>query len=205
MRPEAEVRKGTTTVGLLCTDGVVFASERRATIGNLIANKDMDKVIKIQDHCAMTVAGDVGDAQTIARLLKVNCNLYEIQRGKKISIEAAGTFLSNVLQGSKYFPYWIMILLGGYDNAPRIYSLGLDGSMIPEKFVSTGSGSPVAYGVLENMYKEGKPIKENICIAVKAIKAAMERDVMSGNGINVAVIDKKGYKKLSDDEIKAEA
>jgi proteasome beta subunit len=203
MENEEMMKKGTTTVGLLCVDGVILASEKRASMGTLIANKEVDKVLKIQDHLAITIAGSVGDAQTIARILKAHCALYEIQRGKRITIEGAGTLLANVLQGSKYFPYWIQILMGGYDTVPRLFSLDLTGSLLTEKFVATGSGSPVAYGVFEDKYKENKTIKDNLPLAIKALKAAMERDVMSGNGISVVIIDKQGFRKLTDEEIDA--
>ncbi len=196
-----EGKKGTTTVGLLCSDGVILASEKRASMGGLVANKEADKVLKIQDHLGITIAGSVGDAQTIARIMKAQTSLYEIQRGRKITIEGAGTLLANILQGSKYFPYWIQLLMGGYDSKPRLYSLDLTGSLMEEKFVSTGSGSPIAYGVLEDKYKENKTVKDNLPIAVRAISSALERDIYSGNGFNVAVIDKKGFRKLSDKEI----
>jgi len=196
-----EAKKGTTTVGLLCSDGVILASEKRASMGGLVANKEADKVLKIQEHLGITIAGSVGDAQTIGRIMKAQASLYEIQRGRKITVEGAGTLLANILQGSKYFPYWIQLLMGGYDSKPRLYSLDLTGSLMEEKFVSTGSGSPIAYGVLEDKYKENKTVKENLPIAVKAIKSALERDIYSGNGLNIAVIDKKGFRKLSDKEI----
>lgn len=198
-----QIKKGTTTVGILCSDGVILASERRASLGNLIANKETDKVLKIQDHLGITIAGSVGDAQTIARILRAQCSLYEVQRKRKISIESAGTLMANILQGSKYFPYWIQLLMGGYDTKPRLFSLDLSGSILAEKYVSTGSGSPVAYGVLESMCKDNKTVKENLSVVVKALKAAMERDMASGNGLLVAVIDKKGFKRLDDEDIKA--
>jgi proteasome beta subunit len=201
LRLVEESKKGTTTVGLLCSDGVILASEKRASMGGLVANKEADKVLKIQDHLGITIAGSVGDAQTIARIMRAQTSLYEIQRGRKITIEGAGTLLANILQGSKYFPYWIQLLMGGYDSKPRLYSLDLTGSLMEEKFVSTGSGSPIAYGVLEDKYKENKTVKDNLPIAVRAISSALERDIYSGNGFNVAVIDKKGFRKLSDKEI----
>lgn len=196
-----EGKKGTTTIGLLCTDGVILASEKRASMGNLIANKEADKVLKIQDHLGITIAGSVGDAQTIARIMRAQTASYEIQRGRKITIDGAGTLLANILQQSKYFPYFIQLLMGGYDSKPRLYSLDLTGSFMEEKFVSTGSGSPTAYGVLEDKYKENKTVKENLPIAIRALKAAMERDIYSGNGLNIVVIDKKGFHKLSEKEL----
>lgn len=198
---EGQFKKGTTTVGLLSNDGVVLAAEKRAVMGNLIANKEVRKIIGITPHIALTVAGSVGDAQMLARILKVNIRLYEIARKKRIHVEGAATLLANILQSHKWFPYFVQVLVGGYDTKPRLYSLDLLGSLLPEKCVATGSGSPIAYGVIEENYREGQSTKENAIIAAKAIKAAMERDSASGNGIDVAVITKSGIRYLKAEEL----
>ncbi len=187
-------RKGTTTVGLLAKDGVVLAAERRATMGTLIANKDTQKLFEIQPYMWMTTAGSVADAQVLVRIMKVQTNLYELERGVPMSVSAAATLLSNILHENKILPYYVQLLMGGYDTEPRLYSFDALGSVLPEKVVSTGSGSPIAYGVLEENYKEGRSVKENVEIAVKALKAAMQRDVMSGNGVDVVTITKNGSK-----------
>ncbi len=191
---EGQERKGTTTIGLLAKDGVVLAAERRATLGYLVANKETQKIFQIQPHLWLTTAGSVADAQVLVRIMKVQTNLYQIDRGVPMTVSAAATLLSNILHENKIFPYYVQLLLGGYDTEPRLYSLDALGSVLPEKAVATGSGSPIAYGVLEEYYKEGKGIEENVNIAVKALKAAMQRDVMSGNGIDVVTITKKGPK-----------
>jgi len=196
-----ETKRATTTVGLLCSDGVILAAEMRASMGNLVANKEVEKILKIQDHLGITTAGGAGDAQALARVMKAQLALYEIQRGRKIGIEGAATLLGNILQNNKWLPYFVQILMGGYDTKPRLYSLDMSGSIFEEKSTSTGSGSPVAFGVLEDKFKENKPVKDNLIIAVKAIKAAIERDVYCGGKINVAVIDKKGFRKLTEKEI----
>ena len=173
-------------------------------MGHLVANKEAQKVFKIQDHIGLTIAGGVGDAQRLVKILKAECALYEIQRGRKISVEGAATLLSNILQNSKFFPYWVQLIMAGYDTEPRLYSLDLAGSLMEEKSVSTGSGSPVAYGVLEDKYKKNRPVKENLPIAARAIKAATERDVYSGgDGIDIASITKSGIKFYKKDDIEA--
>ncbi len=199
---EKEPMKGTTNVGLLCSDGVIIGAERKATMGNLIANKEAKKVLKIQDHLVMSIAGLVGDAQRLAKILKATTSLYEIERKKKIKVEAAATILSNILQNNKYFPYYVQLLLGGYDSKPALYSFDAFGSLMEEKSVATGSGSPIAYGVLEEKYIEGGTIKENLPVAAQALKAATERDIYSGGkGFDIAVITKEGAKFLTEKEI----
>lgn len=199
-----EVRKretGTTTVGIKGNDGIILAAERRATAGTLIACKEADKILKIQDHLGMTIAGLVGDAQTLNRILKAQCSLYEIKRDKKIGVEGAATLLGNILQQTKYFPYWVQILIGGYDTNGKLYSVDAAGGILTEDFISTGSGSPIAYGVLEDSYEKNKPVRELLPLAARAITVAKKRDSASGEKVDIAIIDKKGFRKLRRDEI----
>jgi len=200
----SNVAKGTTTVGVVCSDGVILGADMRATMGHFIANKKTDKVLKLQDHLAMTVAGGVGDAQSLNRLLKAECSLYEMQRKQRISVKGAATLLGTVLQQSKYYPYWVQLLVGGIDleDKPGIYSIDMAGGVVSEEFVSTGSGSMMVYGVFEDQFSKNKTIKENLPLVVRAINSAMKRDSASGDGLNIVTIDKKGYKKLSQSEIK---
>ncbi|MCK4327222.1 MAG: archaeal proteasome endopeptidase complex subunit beta [Candidatus Diapherotrites archaeon] len=189
-------KHGTTTLGLKCKDGVILASESRATMGNLIANKDTPKIFRLQDHIWMTTAGSVADAQKLVRIMQVETNLYQIERDHPMKVDAAVSLLSNILHGNKWFPYWVQLLIGGYDTGPRLYSLDAVGSALEEKVVATGSGSPFAYGLLEAQYSEGGTVDENVPVAVKAIKSALERDAFSGNNIKLVAITKSGYKKI---------
>jgi proteasome beta subunit len=192
-----EVRKtGTTTVGLICKDGVVLAAEKKSTMGYLVASKESEKILPIADHIAMTIAGVSGDAQTLARYMKAELKLFEIQNQRRISVKGACTLLSNILQGSKFFPYYVQLILAGFDDGPKIFSLDAVGGWEEEKkFFSTGSGSPMALGVLEDSYKENLTVEEGRKIALRAIKAAVERDIASGGkGADVAVITKDGIK-----------
>lgn len=197
-----EQKKGTTTVGLLCKDGVVLASESRATMGNLIANKNVQKVFPIKDHIGMTTAGGVADAQKLMRILKAQISLYQIRRDSQITVDASVKLLSNILNENRIFPYYVHLLVGGFDEEPRLYSLDALGSVIDETKVATGSGSPVAYGVLEDKFKENKSVEDNIPIALKAIDAAIERDAMSGNNVNLAKITKDGFERLDPEDYK---
>jgi proteasome beta subunit len=192
-----EVRKsGTTTVGLICKDGVVLAAEKKSTMGYLIASKESEKILPIADHIAMTIAGVSGDAQILARYMRAELKLFEIQNQRRISVKGACILLSNILQGSKFFPYYVQLILAGFDDGPKIFSLDAIGGWEEEKkFFSTGSGSPIALGVLEDSYRENLTVEEGKKIALRAIKAAVERDIASGGkGADVAVITKDGIK-----------
>ena len=160
---EEQAKHGTTTVGLVCSDGIVLAAEKRATMGYLVAHKIVEKVIPITDKIAVTTAGFVGDAQMLAKYLRSEIELYEIRRQKRVNVKAAATLLANILFGNRMsiFPFYVQILLAGTDETGyHLFSLDPDGGNIEDKCVSTGSGSVIAYGVLEDKFKEGMPIKE---------------------------------------------
>jgi len=198
---EKEVKTGTTTVGIVCKDGVVLAAEKKATMGYLIASKDDKKIVEILPHLGLTQAGAVGDIQALVRFLSAEAKLYEIKNTKKIPVHAAATLLSNILyQGRQsFFPYMVQIILAGYDHkGSQLFILHPDGSRLEEKkFFSTGSGSPMAFGVLETLYNENITTQEGIEMAAKAIKAAVERDIASGGkGIDIVVIDSKGFREV---------
>jgi proteasome beta subunit len=198
-----EPLKGTTTVGLVFEDGVVLATEKRATMGYLIASKKAKKVYQISDRIGMTTAGGVGDAQQMARLMTVECSLYNIRRGRPMTVAAASTLLSNILNNNRYYPFYVQLLVGGIDDSgPSVYSVdALGGATREEEIVATGSGSPMAYGVLEDRYRKGMTSDEAVALAVRAVRAAIKRDAGSGEGIHVVVITRDEYREISDEEI----
>lgn len=198
-----EPLKGTTTVGLVFVDGVVLATEKRATMGYLIASKKAKKVYQIADRIGMTTAGGVGDAQQMARLMTVECSLYNIRRGRPMTVAAASTLLSNILNNNRYYPFYVQLLVGGIDDSgPSIYSVdALGGATREEEIVATGSGSPMAYGVLEDRYRKGMTRDEAVALGVRAVRAAIKRDAGSGEGIHVVVITRDEYREISDEEI----
>lgn len=195
--------EGTTTVGLTCKDGVVFASEQRATMGSLIAHKNTQKIFKIDNHIVATIAGSVGDAQNLMKYISAEVALYQLRNNMQMSIDSAATLTANILHSARFAPYFVQTLLGGVDaKGPKIYSLDPSGGLIPDDFISTGSGSVFAYGVLEDRYSEDLTVDEGINVAIRALKSAMERDTYSGNGILVSIVKTDGgYKELTKEEI----
>ena len=205
MEPEmqlpAELKTGTTTVGMIAKDCVVLASDQRATMGFLIANKTAKKIFKITDRIGATIAGSVADAQAIMDLLSAEAKLFEIQRGRPIRVKALTRLLSNIMFQGRGL-YMLQCLVGGFDDeGAQVYYTDYVGSVIPDKFVSTGSGSPVALGVLEAEYKDDLTKKKAIELGVRAVAAAIERDAASGNSILVSVIDKDGYQEIPKETI----
>ncbi|KQC03378.1 MAG: proteasome subunit beta [Methanoculleus sp. SDB] len=190
-----EIYKGTTTIGLVFDQGVVLATEKRATMGNLVASKTAKKVYQIADRIGMTTAGGVGDAQQLARLMRVECNLFQVRRGRPITVGATSTLLSNYLNQNRYFPFYVQLLVGGIDETgPSVYSVdAMGGASREDDMVATGSGSPFAYGVLEDRYHRDITEEEAVDLAVRALKSAMRRDVGSGEDISIVVITREKY------------
>jgi proteasome beta subunit len=195
------VLKGTTTIGVVCKDGVILASDTRVTMGFYVAHKFGKKVYKIDDHLGMTIAGTVADAQRVVDILIANAKLYKINMNRPIPVASAARLVANLLFQNRYVPLATQVLVGGIDDSgPHVFNLDPYGSLTEEKMVSTGSGSPVAYGILEDKYKEGLTIDENLPVIARAVNAAMKRDVASGNSYNIIVINEFGYKELTDEE-----
>ncbi|MDO8871325.1 MAG: archaeal proteasome endopeptidase complex subunit beta [Methanoregula sp.] len=202
--PLQESMKGTTTIGIVFDGGVILATEKRATMGYMIASKKAKKVYKVAERIGMTTAGGVGDAQQLARILTVECNLYQIRRSRSITVGAAATLLSNYLNQNRVFPYYVQLLVGGIDETgPSVYSVdAMGGATREEEIVATGSGSPMAYGVLEDRFRKDMNEDEAIDIAVRGLKSAMKRDAGSGEGIHVVVITKDKYLEMGEDALK---
>jgi proteasome beta subunit len=195
------VVKGTTTIGVVCKDGVILASDTRVTMGYFVAHKQGKKVYKIDDHIGMTIAGSVADAQKVIDIITANAQLYRINLNRPMPINSAARMTSNLLFSARGL--MAQILVGGVDDSgPHLYNLDPYGSLTEEKVTSTGSGSPLAIGVLEDKFKEGMTVKEALPIIARAVNAAMKRDIASGNNYNIIVIDTKGYKELTDAEKK---
>lgn len=199
--PNQSVLKGTTTVGVVCRDGVILASDTRVTMGFFVAHRKGKKVYKIDEHLAMTISGNVADAQRTVEVLTANAKLYRLNMARPMPVSSAARLVANMLFSSRYAPLLAQVLIGGMDDSgPHVFSIDPFGSITEEKCVATGSGSPVAYGVLEDKYKQDAAIKDVLGIVVKAVDSAMRRNAATGDSFDVSVIDKKGYRELSEKE-----
>lgn len=199
---EKDVKKGTTTLGIVCKEGVVLGSERRATMGTMIAHKSVKKIFKLDENLGLTTAGLVGDVQLLARYITAEVELYKLKSNKLMPVKSVATLTANILSGRRFFPYWVQLIIGGIDGeGNHIYSLDMAGGNIPDKYVTTGSGSPFVYGVLEDHYKEDIDVKGGIDLAIRGLNAAMKRDAASGDAMDIITITKKGFAELDKKDI----
>lgn len=207
---EKSIKKGTTTVGIVCKDGIVLAADKRISMGYLIANKKGEKIHLVSPNMAVTMAGLVSDAQLIVKLARAELNLKKIRSQKEPTVKEAANMIGNILYQNmrkmSMVPGIVSFLLGGKDkHGFKLYELGMDGSVtIADRFTSSGSGSSVAFGVLESSYIEGISVKEGVELAIKTINSAIQRDMPTGEGIDVVTITNEGAKKALGKKIVAE-
>jgi len=194
------MKTGTTTVGINAGDAVVLATDMRASMGNMVSSKDVQKVEQIHPTGALTIAGSVSAAQSLIETLKAESNLFEVRRGKQMSMQALSTLTGNLLRSGGF--YIVSPILGGVDDeGAHVYSIDALGGTTEENYAVSGSGSQFALGVLEQEYTEGVDVEEAKTIATKAIKTATERDTASGNGINIAVVTEDGVDVTNEKDI----
>ncbi len=204
---ENQLKTGTTTLGLVCKDGIVLAADKRATAGHMIVDKRAEKVHVISDNFAVTIAGGVSDAQLLIKLIKAELKLKEVRTNKSPTAKEAANLLGGLLYSNirkmSMIPGIAHFLLGGKDNLGlHLYDLFPDGSVTKVRdFISSGSGSVFAYGVLETQYSPDMSTADGVKLAIKAINTALQRDSASGNGIDVVIINEKEIRRELEKEV----
>jgi proteasome beta subunit len=201
---EEKILHGTTTVGIKAKDGVILCADMRASAGYFIANNNTMKIQKIDEHAGMTMAGGVADAQNITDILRYHANLHRIQKQEPIPIKSLTRLTSLIFHQNRGYPFIADILVGGYDKTgPDLYNIDMFGSVEKKTFVTTGSGSPVAYGLMEEEFHENLSVEDAKILALRAVKAAITRNIGTGDGINLAILDKDGFRLLTKEQKKA--
>src|SRR5919107_881624 len=182
----------TTIVGIKTKEGVVLASDKRASKGFFIGSKIVQKISKIDDTLAIAIAGQLSDAEHLIKVATAERKLIELRRGFPLSVKESSRLIANLaysgLKNSQ--PYYVELLVAGVDTkGTHVNVADMSGAITNEDYAASGSGSPIAYGVLESLYDGRKMTNESAKeVAKKAVLAAMERDPGSGNGVDVLVI-----------------
>jgi len=182
---------GATTVGVVCKDGVVLASEKRVSYGYTVLSKAGRKVFRITDNIGAACAGLVSDMQIMVREVGAYAKIFELDHGRPISVRSTAKMVANMLFRRRLMPYLTQTIIGGFDeDGACIYVLDALGSVLPDKYATVGSGAGIAVGVLESEYKDDLTVDEGKELVVKAVKSAVARDVASGDGIDLLTITK---------------
>lgn len=189
---------GGTTVGLVFKDGVILTSEKRFSLGTYIMSRSARKVFNITDNVGAACAGLVSDMQTLIRESQAYASLYRLDAKRPISVRSAAKIVSNLLFGTRWAPFLTQTIIGGVDEeGPAVYSLDPMGSVLKDKYVAIGSGAPIAAGLLEEAYKDDMTEEEAKQLALKAVKSAISRDAISGDGVDTLIITNRGTKEES--------
>lgn len=181
----------TTTVGIRSKDGVVLAADKRASKGFFVGSKVVQKIFALDDATAVAIAGQMSDAEYLVNLAKAERRLLALRRGFPLSVKESARLIANLAYSGmrSYSPYYVELVVAGVDReGSHVYMSDMSGAVTSEDFMSSGSGSPIAYGVLEQGYRQELALEDAERLAQAAVRAAMERDPGSGNGVDVVVI-----------------
>jgi len=189
---------GATTIGLVFDGGVILASEKRVTYGSMIMSKTGKKVFRIADQVGAACAGLVSDMQILTREIEAQAKLFVLDTKRSMPVNAAAKLMSNVLFNRRMIPLITQTIVGGMDDdGPALYVLDVLGSLLPDTYAAVGSGAQMATGVLEEGYKDNMSMKDAKTLVLAAIKSAIRRDVMSGDGVDLMIITKDGLQEES--------
>jgi proteasome beta subunit len=184
---------GATTIGLVFDGGIILASEKRVTYGSMIMSKTGKKVFRITDNIGAACAGLVSDMQILNREVEAQAKLFTLDAKRPMAVKAAAKVMSNVLFNRRMLPLIIQTIVGGIDDdGPAVYVLDVLGSLLPDNYAAVGSGAQMATGVLEQGYNQEMTQNDAKNLVLKAMKSAIRRDVMSGNGVDLLIITKEG-------------
>jgi proteasome beta subunit len=201
------MKTGTTTIGIVFKEGIILAADKRATAGTLIAQKDTQKINNVTSNIAVTMAGTASDGQLLIKLAKAELKLKELRTQNPVFVEEAANLMSrmvyNNLRKPSMLPGISHFIMGGSDpEGFKLYDIFPDGTIseCPE-YISSGSGSVMAYGVLETLFKKDMTLEEAKTLAIKCVNAAIHRDSASGNGIDIFLINKEGANRIMTQDI----
>ncbi len=203
------LKTGTTILGIVCKDGIVMASDRQSTAGNIVMNKNAQKTIQINDYILISGTGLVSDIKRVEKILPAELKLKELRSKSRPSIKQAANLLAHILYSGIRQPSMIPMqagfLLGGFneDGTFELYSVEPAGSVlkVDEYDANFGSGMTYVLGFLERQYKPDMSIKDGVELAVESIKSSTQRDIGSGYGIDVYTITSSGISRAIEQKI----
>jgi proteasome beta subunit len=212
-----ELRHGTTIVAVTFPGGVLMAGDRRATAGNVIAQRDIEKVFRADEFSAIAIAGTAGIGIELVRLFQVQLEHYEKMEGRTLSLEGKANQLATMIRGNLPMAMQGLIvvpLFAGYDehrDVGRIFSYDAAGGKYEEHdFHSIGSGSVFARGALKKLWRTGLAAADAALVCVQALYDAADDDsATAGPDLTrriypvIASVTADGFRRLPDDEVGA--
>lgn len=197
------MKTGTSTVGIVCKDGIVMAGDRQATLGSsIVGDKNTPKIYQINDYLVVSIAGNASDAQMAMRYITAQLKLKELKDKKRPSIKESASFIASMyfqlIRQPSMIPSVVGSLVSGFNKngTTKLYSIIPDGSIrdVEDYDANISSGMPYMLGLLERQYKKDITTEEGIKLAIECIKSSTQRDINSGFGIDVMTIKPDGIK-----------
>ncbi len=188
---------GATAVGITYDGGVVFASEKRIAYGTFLVSKNTRKTFRITPKVGAACAGLVADMQILSLQISALAKIRKMELKRDVPPNSIAKMMSNMMYERRFFPLLTQVIVGGVVDKPVIYTLDPLGSVLPDEYAAVGTGAETALGVLDLQFKEGMSEKDATDLAVKAVGSAIRRDVSSGDGVDVLVIDSAGAREIT--------
>jgi proteasome beta subunit len=185
---------GATAVGVTYKDGIVLGAERRITQGNYVVSKRGRKVFIVTSNVGAVCAGMVADLQNLVKEVGVYAKLKELEAKRQLKAAAIAKLTSVIMFERRFSPLLTQVILAGIDQKPMVWVLDPLGSLIADEYAAVGTGAEMATGVLEAGFTAGMSEKDARTLTLDSIKAAVERDSMSGNGIDLLTVDRNGFR-----------
>ena len=183
---------GATAVGISFNNGVLLASEQRVSFGNFLVNKNTKKTFVLTENVGAACAGMVADMNVLARQVAALSKIRKMEIRRKVPTNSVAKLMSVIMFERRYFPLLTQVIVGGYDDKPRIYTLDPLGSLLPDEYAAVGSGAEMALGILDAQYNSQMNEDDAKNLAIKSIIAAIQRDASSGDGIDILTISNRG-------------
>jgi len=205
------LKTGTTVLGIVCKDGIVMGADRRVTAGHLVMSKKERKVKQITDYLVMSWTGGAADAFLSEKVIAAELRLKELKTKMRPTVKESahliGMMFYRNIRTPSMIPHIVGTLVGGYneDGTFELYTIEPAGGVykVEDYDANFSSGMPFVLGYLERQYNKNVTIKEGVELALESLKSSTQRDVGSGNGIDIFTINKDGIKHAVSQEITA--
>jgi proteasome beta subunit len=203
------LKSNTSLVGIVCKDGIVMGADRRSTAGTIVMNKASMKIKKVNDYVLASYTGSVADLQLVDKILAAELRLKELSTKARPTVKEAASLLANMIYRNirtpSMIPHIVGTLIAGVDEngETELYTIEPAGGItkVDDFDANFSSGMPYILGLLERQWKKDISVKEGVELAKEALKSSTQRDVGSGNGIDVFSITKSGIKHEVSEEI----
>lgn len=200
------VKRGTTSIGIKCSEGIVLAVDKRTT-SNLVEATSIEKIFKIDEHIGAATSGLVADARALVERARVEAQINKITYSEPIRVDSLSKKLCDMLQmytqNGGVRPFGSALIIGGvYDGSCKLFETDPSGALIEYKATAIGSGRSAAMDIFEDQYKDDMNLNDAIKLALTAINEATEHET-TANKVEIAVIkcDEEVYTKLSQEEV----